>query len=106
MNKAIKNFLIDWNKFPIDYWWRHKHNVAFNSTAHREMSWIDMAIEYREDIEITKELEGRDREEEEMQERYFGIGKKGENVVKMTQAEIDEDYDNLDLSKFSKDGDN
>jgi hypothetical protein len=70
------------------------------------MSWIDMAIEYREDIEITKELEGRDREEEEMQERYFGIGKKGVNVVKMTQAEIDEDYDNLDLSKFSKDGDN
>lgn len=99
MNKAIRNFLINWNKFPIDYWWRHKHNVAFGSIQHREMNWIDMAIEYREEIEVTREIEARDRAEDEWMDESIGLGKNKE-VVKLTKQEIDNDYENLDLSKF------
>lgn len=45
-----KNFIYEWNhKFPIDRWWRQKHKVAFNSPIHREISFVDMRIEWEED---------------------------------------------------------
>jgi len=45
-----KNFIYEWNhKFPIDRWWRQKYKVAFNSSIHRELSFIDMKIEWEED---------------------------------------------------------
>lgn len=45
----VENFCIDWSiQFPIDRWWRQKHNVAFNSRAHRELSLWDMRFEFEE----------------------------------------------------------
>lgn len=50
MNESIKNEILDWNrKFPVDVWWRNKHNVAFNSKAHREISFLDQLFEYKEE---------------------------------------------------------
>lgn len=49
-NSYPKDFIYEWNhKFPIDRWWRQKHKVAFNSSIHREISFIDIRIEWEED---------------------------------------------------------
>lgn len=42
--------VINWNrKFPLDRWWRVKHNVPFMSPVHRESSFIHQLMEYEED---------------------------------------------------------
>lgn len=42
--------VINWNrKFPLDRWWRQKHNVPFMSPAHRESSFIHQLMEYEEE---------------------------------------------------------
>lgn len=39
-----------WNmKFPMDRWWRIKHNVAFMSPVHRECSFLHQLMEFEED---------------------------------------------------------
>lgn len=88
---AVNNFLHHWHTdFVIDYWWRKKYNVPFGSEQHRQMSWIDMYIEYCEDKKI-KEL--REREENEQ----FSIP----DSEPMTQQEIDEDFENINLEDFN-----
>ena len=53
--KALNKFVYEWNNtFPIDRWWRDKHQVSFNSTRHREVSLIDMRFEFEEDILYSK----------------------------------------------------
>lgn len=59
--KDCKDFMIQWNNnFPIDRWWRTKHNVAFLSPDHRKCSFLDQLLEYQEDLlffEMKKEEE-------------------------------------------------
>ena len=86
--QEVDNFITQWHSnFIIDLWWRKKHNVAFGSEAHRSMNFIDMYIEYREDEKIR-----RLREQEYQIDDVSG--------VKVSQKEIDEDYENLDLKEF------
>lgn len=48
--ESVKTFVFEWNStYPIDHWWRDKHNVAFNSAHHREVSFLDMKVEWEED---------------------------------------------------------
>jgi len=48
--KSVKDFVLEWNEtFPIDRWWREKHEIPFNSAQHREVSFLDMRIEWEED---------------------------------------------------------
>lgn len=59
----IRKFIIWWNsKFPLDYWWRNKHNIPFNSSNHREIDFIDQKIECTEE-EIYKEIRDKNNEE-------------------------------------------
>lgn len=47
----VREKIINWNvNFPIDRWWRKKHNIAFNSSAHREISFLDQLFEFEEDL--------------------------------------------------------
>lgn len=88
---AVNNFLHHWHSdFVLDYWWRKKYHVPFGSEEHRNMSFIDMYIEYMEDKKIQ-----RLREQEENM-RYSVDG--GET---MSQKEIDEDYENINLEDFN-----
>lgn len=87
LNKDINNFVFDWDLFPLDYWWRKKYNVPFGSKKHREMSFIDMAIEWKEEKIIENVMNPK-------KDDYIG-------TVKITAKEIDEDYENLDLSQFN-----
>lgn len=88
LSKDIDNFVFNWGLFPLDYWWRKKYNVPFGSKQHREMSFIDMAIEWKEE-NIIENVTNPKKDDD-----YIG-------TVKLTAKEIDEDYENLDLSQFN-----
>lgn len=48
-SELVQN-VINWNnRFPLDRWWRIKHNVAFMSPVHRESSFIHQLLEFEED---------------------------------------------------------
>lgn len=80
-------------RFPFDYWWRKKHNVAFGSSAHREISFFDQLREFREDEAIN-----RQRTKEDAQDDYgLMTDAYGEPL---SQDEIDRDYEDLDLDDF------
>ena len=50
MNNSLKEEVYLWNKrFPVDRWWRQKHDVPFNSPTHRESNFLDQLFEYFED---------------------------------------------------------
>ena len=98
LKREVEDFVFDWNSFPIDYWWRKKYNVPFGSKKHREISFIDMAIEWKEEHIMRSIFEKKDKEEDEEENKMLlGTGKE---VVNLTDKEIDEDYENLDLSQF------
>ena len=99
LKREVEDFVFDWNSFPIDYWWRKKYNIPFGSKKHREMSFIDMAIEWKEEHIMRSIFEKKDKDEDEEENKMLlGTGKE---VVKPTAKEIDEDYENLDLSQFN-----
>lgn len=102
LTEKVNNFIFLWHQFPIDYWWRKKYRVAFGSAQHREMNPIDMLIEYREDLMMNKALydETSSREEEENEALGLNEDKSKRKEVKVTKEEIDEDYENLDLSQY------
>ena len=97
LRTEVSNFLTRWhNDFILDYWWRKKHDVAFGSAAHREMNFIDMFIEYQEEVIIKRvQLKEQRKEEEDW------LGKERlENIVQMSQQEIDDDYENIDIENY------
>ena len=97
LRTEVSNFLTRWhNDFILDYWWRKKHDVAFGSAAHREMNFIDMFIEYQEEVIIKRAQLNEQRKEEE-----DWLGKERlENMVQMSQQEIDDDYENIDIENY------
>lgn len=101
LKKKVNNFLFNWYQFPIDYWWRKRYNVPFGSPQHREMNFIDMFIEYQEEIEIRKSIDRGDEWEDEVENEALGLNTEKE-VVKVSQEEIDKDFDNLNLEQFDK----
>lgn len=99
LSKRVDYFLNDWHSFPIDFWWRKKYNISFGSKAHREMNFIDMLIEYREQLEITKRTSvPNDISNEDYASVGYADNDNSESV--MTQAEIDKDFEDLDISQF------
>ncbi|NCB03803.1 MAG: hypothetical protein EOM67_16850, partial [Spirochaetia bacterium] len=49
--ESLQDLVLRWNiDFPIDRWWRKLHDVSFNSERHREISFIDMFIEWQEEV--------------------------------------------------------
>lgn len=63
--------VINWDsRFPLDRWWRMKHNVAFMSPAHRESSFLFQLFEFEEDKMFLKKAE-----EENKENKYIpGVG--------------------------------
>jgi hypothetical protein len=101
--QEIERFVFEWHDFPIDYWWRHKYNVPFGSKRHREMNFVDMLIEYQEDIVIQRMKRQIEKEEDLNENNDIGIDKNSEKeVVKVSKKQIDNDFDELDLSQFDK----
>lgn len=87
LSDQIRDFVFSWHNIFVDYWWRKKYSVPFGSSKHREMSLIDMSIEYIEDYEIRRAME-----------RSRGIEEYDEDVgERMSEHEIDSEYDDLDI---------
>lgn len=106
LESSVDRFLFQWHDFPFDYWWRKRHGVAFGSSAHREMSFLDMYIEWREDLMVTRALARKEDSEEGWTEEDYeniGLGRKGAApAVPLTQEEIEKDYEELDLEQFDE----
>lgn len=68
----LVNGIINWNsRFPLDRWWRMKHNVAFMSPEHRESSFLFQLMEFEEEKLFLKDLEDSGNKED----KYIpGIG--------------------------------
>ena len=55
------DFSLNWNlTYPVDRWWREKHQVAFNSPAHRVVSFWDMRFEFEEYLLFKRKRDAQD----------------------------------------------
>ena len=105
----IQDFITRWNqKYPFDRYIRKKYGILFGSKEHRAMNFIDMAIEFKEDIIIKHQ----EKKLEQQHERdWYNEGLPGnkqispsegaKKTVKMTKKELDKEFENLDLSQFN-----
>lgn len=75
---TLNKLLADWNnQFPLDRSHRKKYNIAFNSPQHREMSQIDIYLEWLENAmftELTNSIE-RDLEDQELLKKGMWLRK-------------------------------
>lgn len=61
----LKTFIVRWNnKFPLDRWWRKKHNIAFMSEEHKKCSFFSQLLEFEEDRMFREILEEERKEVE------------------------------------------
>lgn len=91
-NNGIEEYVYRWAvSFPLDRYWRKKHNVPFGSIQHRDVSFIDQLIEYQEDILFMKLSE---------QDKY--LPGRGEWLRKQEMAaiDVDEAFDNINLNNI------
>lgn len=90
----LEFFLKIWNtKFPYDKLWRDKYKIPFRSKAHLEASQIDIYLDIREDILISK-LRAQRLKSLKDKEEYLKEGTLLKEKV-LTQEEEDKIYDNL-----------
>lgn len=107
MHEDIVDFVKKWNiKYPVDFWWRRKYKIPFNSKKHRRHSLLDMKIEFEEDRLYDAQIGEMVRSESK--EGYIpGRGmlfEKGDQEVVMTEAQVDEVFDNIDINTIEEDG--
>ena len=76
--------------------------MPFGSPQHKEMNFIDMYIEFQEEVAINRAISHTDRDEDEAENEALGLVDNNKKVVKVTEKEIDEDFEKLDLSQFDK----
>lgn len=94
----------EWNiMFPFDRIWRKKHNVPFGCYRHKEMNFIDMVFDLFED-KIFKDL-ANERERKEFDSKFDSVtdsifSNRRQAEMKMSENEIDEAFDNLDIDKL------
>jgi hypothetical protein len=96
----IRLRVVEWNrKFPLDLWWRRKHNIAFGSSSHNEVNLFDMRFEYEEDrlsrinkIALIKKVKISDILEL--------IEEKIQNNLSLNK-ELEEEFENIDLEQFN-----
>lgn len=62
-SELVQN-VINWdNRFPLDRWWRMKHNIPFMSPAHRESSFLFQLFEFEEDKLFLKTVEKEEKDD-------------------------------------------
>lgn len=97
-----KEFLLEWNSlFPLDYWWRKKYNIPFNSKKHRRISYIDIYYEWLEE-EVYKEYFDEIGNKEEKRKHYESTGE----WFSFKPSEEEEEkllelFDKIDVSEFN-----
>lgn len=92
----LEQAVVSWNKrFPLDRWWRNKHEVAFMSPVHRESSFLYQLFEFEEDKLFSKAI--TDSNVKDNKDVYipgsgdiFKTSATIEDFTKEAQREIDE----------------
>lgn len=80
----IREEVLQWNqRFPIDFWWRKKHNVPFMSKTHREASFLDQVFEYEED-KLMNEI---------YQDQLNDLNKEDERPIEQQIKEMESEFD-------------
>lgn len=99
MRQREKDFLIEWNYyFPLDRWWREKHNVAFLSEEHQKITQLQITYEYLE-IELFNRFEEEGKRRQELEKEYSkGNWLPGETLTKKEEEDL---FDQLDISQFN-----
>jgi hypothetical protein len=102
----IRNFVLWWDsQFYVDFWYRKRFSIPFNSAAHREACFIDMYIEYEEDrflSQLRKERE-EDVEDKEFYDMTGSFLKKaGTENEELTKEQEKEIYNNIDLKEMNR----
>lgn len=99
----IKDFVIHWSlTFPIDRWWRERHKIAFNSAAHREVSFLDMRFEFEEFLmnnKIIEESEYRANRSDFLKDNDISLDLRDEDEK---SKEFIEEFRDLNLSQFDE----
>ena len=84
----IRIDIIDWNnKYPFDYIWRKKYGVAFGSSEHRHMSFLDMIFDLEEDKMMTNLYKQRESNKQ--------LTQRNENEIS------DEEFDEINIDDFN-----
>ena len=92
--KNFESFILQWNiENPVDRWWRSKHGIAFNSSPHREVSFIDMYMEFYEEVLYEKVARQSKKKEEDPyipghHDFLYPSEQKAEGTI-MTEEEFD-----------------
>jgi hypothetical protein len=96
---TLKEFIIKWdNSHSKDFWWRQKHNIAFNSSGHREANQVDITFEYLEDLLSKKVVESVELSEEKKKRlKETGMWIKEQEIDK---EKLKEEFDDIDISKL------
>lgn len=97
----VTRFIFSWHEFPLDYWWRKRYNIPFGSRQHREMNFIDICIEYQEGLLLKRIQDEYEQKQSDLEDEEIGLESSNKEIVKMTEQEIDDDYENLELSDFN-----
>ena len=94
LNDTLDQSVTRWlTRFPLDLWWRRKHGVSFGSPQHRVTSFFDQLHEYREEV-LLQRMAREKQERKAMGDDYDS------RVLQLSQEEIDEDYDSINLDDF------
>lgn len=98
---TILQKVIQWNnKYPYDYLWRKKYNIPFGSEQHLKTSHVDMCFDMIEEDYIRNKIKEK-RDEDDFMLDSITIGDKSKDkVIKMAKKEVDEEFDNIDLTKY------
>lgn len=102
----LKEFVIRWNKdYPLDFWWRHHFKIPFGSSRHREVDFVDQRIDYEEQKILTQAREEQISGKiiyDDQDVVDFLAEDSDKKIVKMSQKEIEEEFDNLDTAQFEE----
>jgi hypothetical protein len=93
-----RQFIIDWNnRYPLDRWYRNKHNLRFGCEEHLEMNFLDMYFEWLED-KLYAEAEDKLTTSRKKNLQYKKNGFLEERIL-----EVPEDlFENIDYSLFDE----
>ena len=92
LRQKVINFIATWHSgFILDYWWRKKYNIPFNSKNHRSISPQDMLLDFIEDGLYRKFVL-----EKEESPKYVP----GEKDFLIPRQVTEEDFDSVNLDDF------
>lgn len=94
----LQQRLDEWHsKYPWDYLWRKKHNIAFGSKEHLESNFLFMKLDLMEDekLELFKKRIIIDKDLQSLDDSKV---LKQSKIKQFTDAELDSVFDDIDLN--------